>query len=201
MPGNGLIRRILDKIFVRDKHVCPWWLCWTFDNIFRRLLQDPEEIIKSYVREGSIALDIGCGMGYFTIPLARLVGEKGQVIATDIQEQMLSALQRRAKGAGLERRIVLQLNAQDSLKIDRKADFALAFWMVHEVPDRVHFFEQINFILKPGALFLLVEPTIHVDRKMYEETVRTAQEVGFILRGNPHIFLSRAALFSTLQPR
>ena len=73
--------------------------------------------------------------------------------------------------------------------------------MVHEVPARVHFFEQINFILKPGAPFLLVEPTIHVDRQMYEGTVRTAQEVGFILRGNPHIFLSRAALFSTLWPR
>ena len=94
MPGNGLIRRILDKIFVRDKHVCPWWLCWTFDNLFRKLVQDPEEIIKPYVREGSTVLDIGCDMGYFTIPLARLVGEEGQVIATDIQEPMLSSLQK-----------------------------------------------------------------------------------------------------------
>ncbi len=133
MPGNSLIRRILDKVFVRDKHVCPWWLCWSFDNFFRKLVQDPEEIIKPYVREGSTVLDIGCGMGYFTIPLARLVGEKGQVIAIDIQEQMLSALQRRAKRAGLERGIVLQLNTQDSLRVNTKGDFALAFWMVHEV--------------------------------------------------------------------
>jgi ubiquinone/menaquinone biosynthesis C-methylase UbiE len=197
MAGNGLIRRVLDKVFFREKHVCPWWLCWTFDNLFRKLVQDPEEIIKPYVREGSTVLDIGCGMGYFTIPLAKLVGEKGQVIATDIQEQMLSALQRRAKRAGLERRIIFQLNTQDSLRIDIKGDFALAFWMVHEVPDRVHFLEQIKSNLKPGALFLLVEPTLHVNREMYEETVRTAQEVGFILRGNPHIFLSRTALFST----
>lgn len=94
MAGNGLIRRVLDKVFFREKHVCPWWLCWTFDNLLRKLVQDPEKIIKPYVRGGSTVLDIGCGMGYFTIPLARLVGEKGQVIATDIQEQMLSALQR-----------------------------------------------------------------------------------------------------------
>lgn len=73
----------------------------------------------------------------------------------------------------------------------------MAFWMVHEVPDRVHFLEQIKSNLKPGALFLLVEPTLHVNRGMYEETVRIAQEVGFILGGNPHIFLSRTALFST----
>jgi ubiquinone/menaquinone biosynthesis C-methylase UbiE len=197
MPGNDLIRRILDRVFVRDKHVCPWWLCWTFDNVFRKWVQDPEKIIKPYVREGSTVLDIGCGMGYFTIPLARVVGEKGQVIATDIQEKMLLALERRAKRAGLEKRIVLQLNTQDSLKMNTKADFALAFWMVHEVPDRVHFLEQIKFNLKPGGLFLLVEPTIHVNREMYEETVRIAQEVGFILMSNPHIFLSRSTLFSS----
>ncbi len=197
MARNGLIRRILDRIFVREKHVCPWWICWTFDNIFRRLVQDPEEIIKPYVGKGSTVLDLGCGMGYFTIPLARLVGEEGQVIALDIQEQMLSALRRRAKRAGLEKRIVFQLNTEGLLTINTKADFALAFWMIHEVPDRVHFLEQIKFTLKSGALFLMVEPAIHVKREAYEETVRTAQMVGLILRTNPHIILSRAALFST----
>ena len=176
--------------------MCPWWFCFTFDNIFRKLVQDPEKILKPYIQEGSTVLDIGCGMGYFAIALARMVGETGQVIATDIQEQMLSALQRRAKRAGLEKRILLQLNAQDSLKIDGKADFALAFWMIHEVSDRIRFLEQIKSTLRSGALFLMVEPTLHVNRDMYENTVRKAQEVGFILRSNPHIFLSRSTLFS-----
>ena len=201
MARNGLTSRLFNKIFVRERHVCPWWLCFTFDNIFRKLMHNPEKILKTFVIEGSTVLDIGCGMGYFTIPLARMVGEKGQVIAVDIQEQMLSALQRRAKRAGLEKRIVLHLTTQESLAINTKADFALAFWIIHEVPDRLHFLEQITFILKPGAMFLLVEPTIHVNREMYEETVREAQKVGFILRGNPHIFLSRSALFSTPQSR
>jgi ubiquinone/menaquinone biosynthesis C-methylase UbiE len=47
-------------------------------------------------------------MGYFTIALAGMVGEAVQVIAADIQEQMLSAHQRRAKRTGLEKRILLQ---------------------------------------------------------------------------------------------
>jgi ubiquinone/menaquinone biosynthesis C-methylase UbiE len=196
MAGEGLIRRIVNKLFVRKNHVCPWWLCFTFDNIFRKLVQDPEKILKPYIREGSAVLDIGCGMGYFTIALARMVGEEGLVIAADIQEQMLSALQRRAKRAGLEKRIVLQMNAWDSLQIDTKVDFALAFWMIHEVPDRVRLLEQISSTLKSGALFLMAEPTIHVNKEMYEDTLRAAQEVGFILQSSPHIFLSRAALFS-----
>lgn len=159
-------------------------------------MQDPEKILERYIQEGSTVLDIGCGMGYFTIALARMVGETGQVIATDVQKRMLSALQRRAKRAGLEKRIRLQLSPQDSLNIDGKADFALAFWMVHEVSDRVRFLAQIKSTLRSGALFLMVEPTLHVTRDMYEDTVRTAQEVGFILRSSPHIFLSRSALFS-----
>jgi ubiquinone/menaquinone biosynthesis C-methylase UbiE len=190
------VERILNKLFIRKHRVCPWWLCFTFDNVFRKLVQDPEKILKPYVQEGSTVLDIGCGMGYFTIALARIVGEKGLVIAVDVQEQMLSALQRRAKRAGLEKRIVLQANSQDSLQVDKKVDFALAFWMIHEVPDRVRLFEQISSTLKSGALFLMAEPTIHVSKEMYQNTVRAAQEVGFILRSNPHIFLSRAALFS-----
>ncbi len=192
------MRRILDRIFIRERHVCPWWLCWTFDNVFRRWVQNPEKIIRPYVRKGDTVLDIGCGMGYFTIPLARLVGEEGQVIGLDIQEQMLAALQRRAKRAGLEKRIVIQLTTENSLKVDTKADFALAFWMVHEVPDRGHLLEQIRSALKSGALFLMVEPSIHVKKETYEETVRAAQRVGFILRSTPPIFLSRSALFSTL---
>ncbi len=159
-----------------------------------KLVQDSEKILKPYIQDGNTVLDIGCGMCYFTIALARMVGETGQVIAADIQEQMLSALQRRAKRAGLKKKIVLQLNTQDSLKIDGKADFA--FWMIHEISDRVRFLEQIKSTLRPGALFLMVEPTLHVSRDMYENTVRTAQEVGFILRSNPHIFLSRSTLFS-----
>jgi ubiquinone/menaquinone biosynthesis C-methylase UbiE len=194
MAGDSLMRLILNKVFLREKHVCPWWHCFAFDNIFRKVLQDPEKILKPYIQEGSTILDIGCGMGYFTIALARIVGEKGQVIAVDIQKRMLSALERRAKRARLEKRIVLQLNTQDSLRIDRKADFALAFWMIHEVPDPVRFLEQIKLNLKSGALFLMVEPIIHVNRKMFEETVRLVQEVGFILQGNPHIFLSHSAL-------
>jgi len=73
------------KLFVRDKHVCPWWCCFTFDNFLRKLLHNSEKILQPYVAEGNTILDIGPGMGYFTIPLARMVGEKGKVIAADIQ--------------------------------------------------------------------------------------------------------------------
>ena len=45
-------------------------------------------------------MDVGCGMGYFSLPLARLTGESGHVIAADLQERMLEGLRRRAVYAG-----------------------------------------------------------------------------------------------------
>ena len=182
--------------FIRNKHVCPWWLCFTFDNLLRRLIQNPEKIIEPYVHAGDTVLDVGPGMGYFSIPLAKMVGERGRVFAADVQMEMLNALQKRAKRAGVEKRITLHHCKKDSLDLDTKFDFALAFWMIHEVPEQESFFKEIRSLLKPNGKLLISEPTIHVTKAMYEETVKKAIRVGFTLIGSPNIFLSRSALFN-----
>ncbi|MGV8059520.1 MAG: class I SAM-dependent methyltransferase [Smithellaceae bacterium] len=190
--------KILDFIFVRDSHVCPWWLCFTFDNIFRKLIQDPYKILHPYIKEGDTVLDVGPGMGYFTIPLAHLTGEKGHVIAADIQEKMLHALKKRAEHAGVDKRVVLHLCLPDSLGLKEKVNFVLAFWMVHEVPDKQRFLNELFLILEEKGTFLLVEPTIHVTRTNFEETVKLAVKAGFTLGERPKIFTSRAALLVKL---
>lgn len=124
------------------KHVCPWWLCFTFDNPLRRIFHDPVTILGSYVRRGDTAVDIGPGMGFFTIPLAKLVGPAGKVIAVDIQPRMLSALAARAQKHGVAAIIRTHLAEPDSLALREKADFILAFWMAHEVPDLKKFFQK-----------------------------------------------------------
>ena len=85
------------QILLMDDHVCPWWLCFTFDNPLRRLIHNPDRLLRSWIAPGQTAIDIGCGMGYFTLPMARLVGNSGRVIAVDLQAQMLDRLQRRAE--------------------------------------------------------------------------------------------------------
>jgi ubiquinone/menaquinone biosynthesis C-methylase UbiE len=190
------MKNLSDYFFVRNNHVCPWWLCFTFDNLLRRLVQNPEKIIESYVHSGDTVLDVGPGMGYFSIPLAKIVGERGRVFAADVQQEMLNALQKRAKRAGVEKRITLHLCKKDSLGLDTKFDFALAFWMTHEVPEQESFFKEIRSLLKPNGNLLISEPTIHVTKAMYEETVKKAIRAGFALKNNPNIFLSRSALFN-----
>jgi ubiquinone/menaquinone biosynthesis C-methylase UbiE len=184
------------RLFVRDRHVCPWWLCFTFDNLIRKLFHSPENILAPYVHEGDTVLDVGPGMGYFSIPLARMVGDKGKVIAADVQAPMLAALRKRVKKQGLEGCVVPHLCKSDSIGIRDPIDFVLAFWMVHEVPNQNRFFREIKLLLKPEGKLLLAEPTIHVTRSMFEETQKRAEEAGFKVMANPKISMSRTALLS-----
>jgi ubiquinone/menaquinone biosynthesis C-methylase UbiE len=148
-----------EKMLRINDMVCPWWLCYSFDNPLRRLIHDPERILNPHVKTGMTAVDIGCGMGYFTLGLAKLVGSGGKVIAVDLQEQMLAALGKRARKADLADRIVPHRCRPDLLGVEGPADFVLAFWMAHEVRDKPRFFTQISAFLKPGGRFPTAERT------------------------------------------
>jgi ubiquinone/menaquinone biosynthesis C-methylase UbiE len=183
-----------DRPSYSPQMLCPRWMCFTFDNAFRRMLQNPERILKPYIKKGWTVLDVGPGVGYFTIPLARLTGETGKIIAADLQPEMLATIHRRAVKAGVASRITLQQSAPDSIGINEPVDFCLAFWMVHEVPDRARFLGEIAANLKPGGLLLLAEPRIHVTRASFETTCKIVKSVGFLPVGEPKIFLSYSVL-------
>jgi ubiquinone/menaquinone biosynthesis C-methylase UbiE len=126
--------------------------------------QNPERILDKLITPSQTVADLGCGMGYFTIPMARLASEDGRVIAVNLQAQMLAGVDRRACRAGLQDRIWLHQCKADSLDLHEQADFVLAFWMVHEVPDKARFLGEAASLLKPGARFLLVEPKLSAGR-------------------------------------
>jgi ubiquinone/menaquinone biosynthesis C-methylase UbiE len=183
-----------DKQESLHQHLCPWWFCFSFDNIFRRLLQNPERVIKPYVKQGWTILDVGPGMGYYTIPMAKLVGNSGKVIAADLQQQMLDGIHKRAHKAGVYGRIKLHLSTLDSIGINEPIDFCLAFWMAHEVPNHPRFFGEIVSKLKKDGSLLLVEPKVHVSKDNFEKTIESVKSAGLSLVERPKIFLSYAAL-------
>lgn len=175
-------------------HVCPWWLAYTFDNTLRRLAHDPEKLLSPYVRSGMTVLDVGCGMGHFSIGMARLVGPSGKVHSVDLQEKMLRVLTGRARRLGLLERIRPALCTAGSLGIENAFDFVLAFWMVHEVPDPESLFREIADRMKPGAFLLYAEPSFHVKEALFHEIRRLAVAAGLHLEGAPRIRFSRSAL-------
>ena len=177
-------------------HVCPWWSAWlTIDNPLRRLVHDPRKIVGPYVKPGMTALDVGCGSGWFSIPMARMAGRQGRVIAVDLQQQMLDMLRRRAQRAGVADRIRTHKCESGSLGLDARADFALAFAMVHEVPDLRRLFGEIYACLKPCGKLLLAEPRLHVSAKTFAAEIAAAGEAGFRVLDEPRVRWARAVVF------
>ncbi len=179
--------------------VCPPECAPSLDNWLRRWLQNPREILAPYAKEGMTVLDVGCGPGYFSVELAKLVGQTGRVIAVDLQEEMLQKLAARTEGTALDSRIKRVQCGQNSINVTESVDFILAFYMVHEVPDKFALFTQLKSVLKESGRFLLVEPKLmHVSRKEFDITKKIAESVGFRVAPGPHVVLSWSALLSNL---
>jgi len=179
------------------QRVCPVWVGYLSVSPFRKLLQNPEKILSPYVETGMKVLDIGCSMGFFSLPLAQMVGSDGKVICVDLQQKMIEYLEKRAKKAGLSKRIETRICSESSFALDglmEEIDFALAFYMVHEVPDVYSFFSQIHKAIRPGGRFLVVEPKGHVSQKDFEVTVSIAEKASFRIIEHPRIGHGRTVL-------
>ncbi len=179
-----------------DKNrVCPVELANSLDSKIRKWLQNPKKILARYIKEGMTVLDVGCGPGFFSVEMAKLVGKTGKVISADLQEGMLQKLSDKIKGTELEERIKLVKCEQDKINVVDKADFILTFWMVHEVPDKKSFFKQLKNVLKENGQFLLVEPKLfHVSRKEFQSTIKIAEESGFKIYQGPKVLFSWSAV-------
>jgi SAM-dependent methyltransferase len=180
--------------------VCPWWIGYLLASPLRRWMgQEPLKILGPYIREGMTVLEPGPGMGFFTLPLARLVGPTGRVIAVDLQPKMIANLKRRAAKENLLERIDGRVTSADTMglsDIENKVDFTLAFAVVHEFPDAAKFFHEAAHACKPGALMLLAEPSGHVKDEDFAAELKSASAAGFSIQDRPSIPRSQATLLT-----
>ena len=176
-------------------HICPWWLAYTFDNPLRGIFHQPHKMLAPYVKEGMTVMDVGCGMGFFSIGMAKMVGDHGKVYSVDIQSKMLEITKKRAKRAGVDTRISFHRCGPGEIGIHDKLDFVLTFWMVHEVRDSKTLLKELSANLVTGGRLLVAEPKLHVTKINFQKTIETALAMDLQLRGQPTIRFSLTALF------
>lgn len=178
----------------RKDRVCPVEKAGHLDTRKRRWLQNPGRILKPHIKEGMTVLDVGCGPGFFTIEMARLTGKSGRVIAVDLQEGMLQIVRDKIKGSEFEERITLHKCEENRIGVSENVDFVLLFYVVHEVPDKERLFIELETILKQNGQILMVEPSSHVSKPEFKETVNKARKAGFADIKGPRFFFCRTRI-------
>ena len=118
----------------------------------------PLELLqRAGVQAGEIILDWGCGAGFFALPAARLVGEAGQVVAVDVQPEMVAATQEAAAKAGLAN---IEVMAAEEYQLPPGLpafDWVILAYILHEVHEPRRLLELAQRALKPGGRLLIVE--------------------------------------------
>ncbi|MBD3278068.1 MAG: methyltransferase domain-containing protein [Candidatus Aegiribacteria sp.] len=169
---------------MEQKHVCPVWMGYILSSPLRKLIEKPSKRLSPHLEEGMTVIDAGCAMGFYSIPMARMVGPSGRVVCVDLQEKMVRKLFKKAKKKDLHDRIEARVCTSADLNLgDLKgvADFVLAASVVHEVPDAGRFFSQLFSTMREGAKLMVLEPSGHVSRKSFEDTMAAAVEKGYRL--------------------
>jgi len=117
------------------------------------LFRDPYVVLNAAGLEpGQKVLEIGCGPGFFTIPAARIVGEKGSVYALDINPLAVETVQQKIEKEGVTNvKTVLADAAQTGLP-DQSFDLIFVFGFAHPVGDVESISTELHRLLKPAGI-------------------------------------------------
>jgi protein-L-isoaspartate O-methyltransferase len=118
----------------------------------------PEKLIKALeVKGGMVVADVGAGSGYHTFLLAPLVGDKGKVIASDIQQEMLDLVTKKAKDLKVANVETVKGTATDPKLPAGKVDLILLVDVYHEFEHPFEMTEKMVDALAPGGRLVFVE--------------------------------------------
>lgn len=128
------------------------------DNPKRRELLPPFETLKKLeLYDGAIAADIGCGIGYFTLPAAELVGPQGKVYALDVSKVMLEETHKAAIQKGYANIELIKSGEYDLVLEDSTITYCFICNVLHEIADLKRFVKELKRILKSQGKLVIVE--------------------------------------------
>ncbi|GBC74755.1 Demethylrebeccamycin-D-glucose O-methyltransferase [archaeon HR06] len=130
------------------------------ESKIRRIINKPEEILRDLeIKKGDKVLDIGCGSGFLTIPLAFKVSFRGCVYGIDINDKRIEKLKEKIKSSNLKNIITLKADASNLKNIpDAFFDLALFFLSLHHIKEPFKALEEAYRKIKLGGKIFIYEP-------------------------------------------
>ena len=135
------------------------------------------------IKEGQVLLDFGCGMGYYTIPSARIVGREGRVYAIDKDKDCLDRIKKIAREEGLNNIDFINTAAEVRLPLrDESIDVVLLYDVLHSHyftrDKRSRLLKEIYRVSKKNALI-----SVYPKHMKLDEIKMDMEKADFLLKG------------------
>lgn len=123
----------------------------------REMLPADKVLAEIGLKADDILADIGCGIDYFSIPAAQLIGKMGIVYALDLKNEMIEEVEKRAKENNLDNIRTVITNEYDLKLEDKSVSYAFICTVLHEIEDRIKFLNETKRILNNSGRIAVVE--------------------------------------------
>ncbi len=181
LVGLGVLFALVWRVLSRRYSLpCPTWLGWLVElnNPIAENYSTGAIVQRLDLQPGMQVLDVGCGPGRLTIPIAQQIGPQGQVTAIDIQPGMLRRAQEKAQAVDLKNIRFLQVGAGNGQLGSNQYDRALLVRVLGEIPNREAALKEICDALKPGGILSVTEIVLDPHYQSHSTILGLAGAVG-----------------------
>jgi ubiquinone/menaquinone biosynthesis C-methylase UbiE len=182
LASLGLVVWIGWRLVSRRRSLpCPSWLGWLLEleNPFLGINRAGNVIQYLNLKSGMTVLDVGCGPGRLTIPMARAVGPNGSVTALDIQPKMLDKAREKARKAGLDNIRFIEAGAGSGKLEKDRYDRAVLVTVLGEIFDREAALREIFDALKLDGFLSVTEIVADPHFQSRRRIIDLAVPIGF----------------------
>jgi SAM-dependent methyltransferase len=192
--------KLISRLAARFGHSspCPSSLSWLVDNPIRRRYMRPV-LERIGIQPGERVLELGPGPGVFTVYAAQRIGPEGQLIAIDIQQEMIAQVERRVRQEGLTNVEAHVASAHDLPLGAGSVDRAFLVTVLPEIPMPARALAELHRVLRPDGVLSITEEFYDPDYLSLPETIHLVEAAGFRLEQHFGNFLVYTANFRKVE--
>ena len=123
-------------------------MSFVHDTLYGLFLNPYKLLNAAGLKPGQKVLEVGCGPGFFTIPAAKIVGEKGKVYALDVNPVAVETVRRKIMENNLKNVKIMLADASETGLPDESIDVAFLFGVIHALKDVDAVMREMHRILK-----------------------------------------------------